>query len=80
MSELKDKPYPELIAILRDQAATMLDQCDAMQTPTVCKMLAVPGNRELIIEAIIDLNKKGYDSDVAISMIEREYNPNVIDD
>jgi hypothetical protein len=80
MENLKDKSYPELVAILRDQAAAMLEQCDPLETPTVCKMLAIPGNKELLIENILKLNKDGYDTDVAISMIEREYNPNVIND
>lgn len=72
--------YPELIATLKSQAATMLDQCDPMATPTVCKMLNVPGNRELLIDSIVRLNKLGYDSDEAIAMLEREYNPNMIND
>ena len=56
--DLKDKSIGELIEILKDQAATFLDQCNPFETPTICRMLGVPENKELLVNAIVELNQK----------------------
>lgn len=76
----KKLSYEQALAELKDQAATMLEQCDPLKTPTICQLLTIPGNKDLLIESIVDYAKKGIRSDRAISMLEREYNPNTLDD
>ena len=72
--------YDEMIAKLKDQAVTLLDMCDADQTPTICEMLEVPGNKENLVNSIVELNKEGYTTLQAISMLEMQYNPNKMQD
>jgi len=72
--------YSESIELLRDQISTLLDQCDGYSTPTICQLLKIEGNKQLLTDSIVELIKKGYKTDQAISMLEREYNLNTPDD
>ena len=78
---MENKPtYQEALAELKEIVSDMLDQCDATETPTLCRLLTVKGNKERFIETIIDLVKKGNHAEQAISILERRYNPNTPED
>ena len=78
---MENKPtYQEALATLKDQIAMMLDQCDGSETPTLCRLLTIEGNKQLMIDSVIGLVKDGYETDQAISELERRYNPNTMDD
>jgi len=72
--------YSEALQVLKDQISTMLDQCDGFKTPALCKLMTIEGNKERMIDSIVELVKKGYETDEAIALLEREYNPNAMDD
>jgi hypothetical protein len=76
----KDLSYAEALQKVRIQARKMLDRCNHDQTPTICRLLSVEGNRELFVEKIVDMAKDGIPSDEAIAILERRYNPNLIDE
>ena len=72
--------YQEALTELKDLVSIMLDQCDATETPTLCRLLQVKGNKERFIETIVEMVGKGNHAEEAIAILERRYNPNVPDD
>lgn len=72
--------YLEALADLKENISEMLDLCDATETPTLCRLLTVEGNKERFIETIIELVKKGNHARDAIGILERRYNPNTPED
>lgn len=83
MEEVKstDKPYGEKIKELKDLIRTSLDLCDEYQTPKVCQMKADGDSYKLLEENIIDrVVKGGHSISDAILQIEKENNPNIIQD
>lgn len=69
------------IAELQALINSYLNECDTILTPTICQMKATPEGRKQIEESIISrIVQKGITVGQAINEIEREYNPNLIND
>ena len=67
----------EVITLIRGQ----LEYCDIETTPMLCKMLMIQGNRPRLERAILEYIKEdGLTIAEAILQVERDHNPNMIDD
>lgn len=66
---------------LRAAIAAQLDYCDVDTTPKLCEMLRIEGNYEKVMEDVTRyVRKDGLLIAEAIIQVERDYNPNIIDD
>lgn len=67
----------EVLALIRGQ----LEYCDIETTPMLCKMLMIEGNRPRLERAILEyIKEEGHSIAEAILQVERDHNPNIIDD
>lgn len=80
-TKTENKSYGEKIEELKDLIRTSLELCDPYETPIVCRMKEDGNSYKKLEESIIDrVVKGGHSISEAILQIEKENNPNIIQD
>lgn len=74
------KEYNEKIKLLKEKVRASLELCSVQDTPYLCRYYKEGENKESIINEVVERVKKGYLVGQVIIQLEREMNPNMIDD
>jgi hypothetical protein len=74
------KSYEQKIEELRELIRASLDLCDPYATPAICLMKASGDGYKKLEENIVNRVVKGSSISNAILQIEKENNPNIIQD
>lgn len=71
----------EKLKELKDLIHSHLNACDKILTPTICEMKDTPEGKASLEEMILKrILERGITVGQAINEIEKEYNPNLIND
>ena len=71
----------EKLKELKQLIHSHLQQCDKILTPTICEMKDTPSGKSELEEMILSrILERGITVGQAINEIEKEYNPNLIND
>lgn len=72
---------PAKLEELKQLISAHLNECDYTYTPTICQMKDTPKGKEQLEEKILSLIlAKGCSVGQAVNEIEKEFNPNLIND
>jgi hypothetical protein len=66
---------------LKELIAIELDSCSKEDWPYICNISSTPDGKKMIVQKVIEqCTASGISVDKALARIEREYNPNLMED